>query len=480
MSSPIIHITNFINEYNKKNITTLNIEHFQAELYKKYILTKYDKTSDLMLLYHKFSQPTNSLLEHECRSIVLDMKTLKVISYTCENPICNNKAQEILINNINESNIKIFKCYEGSLLSLFNHNNIWYLSTRRCLNSKDSIWNSKSHYDMFMDVLKNEELTFDEFTSKLNINNSYYFVLIHYNNKNNIINYSTIFGDNYAKLCVAFIRDKETQIELEDQNDLFLNYKNIFLAEPMTIDTFDEENKNLNINIQSEGIIIKIKTQNEKDKLLKLQTISYQFSKAIGKDTNIFKGYIYLYQGGILKSYIENCDNHKNYNKIVNPKNTNEAYDTLGVIDSVFKVLTSELFELFKLLWNIKSGEKQDNNLYKYLPKEYKDILYIIRGIYFKIKIIYIKSTDKKVKILFGIKDIYKFLKTVDIDIICNLIRQRRLMLNWTILNNNSDLQLFKLISNKCDKVLCKLIAIYTNKLFPDIMPTDIPILDNS
>ena len=46
-------------------------------------------------------------------------------------------------------------------------------------------------------------------------------------------------------------------------------------------------------------------------------------------------------------------------------------------------------------------------------------------------------------------------------------------MFNWTKVNPLvSD---FSKISFKCDKVHFKLISIYTNKLFPNIMPYDIP-----
>ncbi len=49
-------------------------------------------------------------------------------------------------------------------------------------------------------------------------------------------------------------------------------------------------------------------------------------------------------------------------------------------------------------------------------------------------------------------------------------------MFNWVKINNsNKDLQLFQTITEKCDKVQNKLIAIYTNILFPEIMPDDIP-----
>jgi hypothetical protein len=106
--------------------------------------------------------------------------------------------------------------------------------------------------------------------------------------------------------------------------------------------------------------------------------------------------------------------------------------------------------------------------LYNILPKEYKDILYGLRGIYFEIK---------KNKSLFGIKDIYNYLKFIDIEHFCALLRQRKLMFNWIILESSTNLHLqsFKTISVKCEKVQLKLTAIFINRLFPEILASDIP-----
>ena len=60
----------------------------------------------------------------------------------------------------------------GTLLSVFYHNDKWYISTRRCLNSQDSVWGSekKSHYQMFMEVLHESGYeTFEDFGKKLDI-----------------------------------------------------------------------------------------------------------------------------------------------------------------------------------------------------------------------------------------------------------------------------------------------------------------------
>ena len=49
----------------------------------------------------------------------------------------------------------------------------------------------------------------------------------------------------------------------------------------------------------------------------------------------------------------------------------------------------------------------------------------------------------------------------------------RKLMYNWCKVNPN--LSDFSKISLKCDKIHFKLAAIYCNKLFPNVMPEDLP-----
>jgi hypothetical protein len=464
MTCPII--TEYINNYKSQN-SIIDINDFKKKLYDDYsIMTKYYEEDNLLLVYHKFGLSINSELEEECRSLVIDTINLKIISYTCPNPIENREAQQFLLNN-SDLELEIYKCYEGTILSLFNHNNKWYLSTRRCLDSKDSNCNQTNYYDMFIEVLTKENMSFDDFTKDLNPEYGYYFVLLHHSNQN-IVDYTKLFGENYSRLFLISVRLKEDQIEIFDYD--FNSYTNIMKPEKMSMEDFSAHNQVLNVDVDLEGIIIKTRKDN-KLYLFKLQTNSYQFSKAIGPDRNIFKGYLYLYQIGILKQYIENNKEHKNLEKIVNPYNPSEAYDTVGVVDCVYKVLTSELFELYKLLWSLSSREQYNMELYNLLPKEYKDILYGLRGVYFKVK-------ANPEKIYFGVRNIYQYLKSVNIEQICALLRQRKLMFNWVIISKtNIMLNLFRTTSNHCDKVHLKLMAIFTNKLFPEIMSTDVPQL---
>ena len=126
------------------------------------------------------------------------------------------------------------------------------------------------------------------------------------------------------------------------------------------------------------------------------------------------------------------------------------------------------------MLWDIKTGKQIDTELYTCLPKEYKTILYNIRGIYFKKK--HDSITNEYNKGL-QIKDIYQYLKNgIDTDKFEQFLRSRKLMYNWVKLeSSNPSLQKFSKISIRCDKVHMKLTAIFTNKLFPNIVSDDIP-----
>jgi len=484
MESPHFLISDYI-----KNLEDTEV--FRNMLYKKGIMTKYYPDDKLLLVYTKFEDSSyeNTELKNECRSLIIDIEDKDIVSYTCNTPICNLEAMNYLIGH-NEKTMKIYKCYEGTLLSLFFNKGKWYLSTRRCLDSKNSVWNENSHFDLFMDVLNNEGYNkFDDFTSLLNKELCYHFILIHHKNKN-IVDYTSSFGEDYKKLCLAFVRSKQDLHEI-DYNKLsdvlpIDNPKNIFISEILnSMEEFTTESNNYNNDDMAEcldeGIVIKMKKENNVNMYLKIQTYPYQFNKAIGLEKNIFKGFINLYQNDKLVKYLDSNSNLNSFKKIVNPLNVQESYDTIGVVDAVFKVCTSELYELFKILWSLKTSKHLDNNLYNLLPKEYKSLLYSIRGIYFKNKSDFYNSEDKlaKQRLFIQIKDIYQYIKSVDTDILEQYLRVRRLMNNWTKVDSHNDnLKKFNKISEKCDKVHFKLTAIFTNKLFPNIMPDDIPQVD--
>ena len=486
---PTFLITSILESADKSNLEAL-----RKTLFEKGVLTKDYLEDGLMLLYHKFDTPCSSELERECRSLIVDRETLKIKSYSCETPKMNKDGMEYLIShtNINQQRI-INPCYEGTFLSIFYHNDKWFVSTRRCLNSHDSVLitpdetipTKKSHYDMFMDVLKKDGYeTFTEFASKLSTDKSYYFVLIHHENKH-LIDYTSQFGENYCNLCLVTVRDTELRELDYDMESKHFQTENVFVPKKLdSIDEFDNQNKSIKYDsvLESEGIVVRVwNAETNKYSLIKLQNLNYQFAQIMGPEQNIFKGLVYLYQTDKLKEYFNQNSNTQHIKKIVNPLNTSESYDTIGIVDAVFKVCTSELFELFKVLWSLKTGKHQNVELYNMLPKEYKDLLFGIRGIYYKKKASYheqktlnpdaiIKDSHLK------INDIYNFLKGVSTDSFIAFFRMRKLMFNLSKNNlQNSNLSEFQKVSTHCDKVHMKLTAIFTNRLFPEIMPNDVP-----
>ena len=84
---------------------------------------------------------------------------------------------------------------------------------------------------------------------------------------------------------------------------------------------------------------------------MKFQTNSYQFMSLLKPNTNnVYMSFIELYQQDLLKKHIEYFPGNS---KLV-VDDLNETYDTIGVVDASFKVLTSELYEIFKHLYDLK------------------------------------------------------------------------------------------------------------------------------
>jgi len=499
--TPSFLITSFLKKY-ENNLSDPNIiKQIKIDLFNNGICTKDYPEDQLLLLYNKYEDSIMTPLKRECRSLVIDYTNLKIKSYSCETPRLNKDGLEFLLSHT-DSPQRINVCYEGTYLSIFNHNDKWYVSTRRCLDSNDSIFVNnntnesvivdKSHYNMLEEVLQNAGYNnFAHFCEILDKTKSYYFVLIHYQNKH-LIDYTEQFGEKYTRICLTTIRDFDmNEIDIYNNNIHFASYDetgHIFI--PTRLDSIDEfANFNKLVTYDSvpktEGIVIHIWSSIlNKYNLIKLQHNNYQFGKVIGTDHNLFKGMLYLYQLNKLSIYFTQNSNMHNMRQITNPRNASEIYDTIGIIDAVFKTCTSELLELFKILWHIKTGKHKHSSLYNLLPKEYKDIMFGIKGIYLENK-----ANKANIGVHLKINDIYNYLKNIPTDQFIAFIRMRKLMFNWvkyevsdkkqntmnvdnTLIDALKD---FATISNFCDKMHLKLCAIFTSKLFPSITPVDIP-----
>ncbi len=437
MSSPQFLLSNYIKGL--KDVKDIN-----KHLYQNYnIMTKEFQDLNMTIYYNKYSNKHKTPIELASRSVIMDDK-YNVICYSCPTPIYNSEAIQYLAR-VQHKPRETYVCYEGSLMSVFNYNNVWYLSSRR------NVYNSSSNkeqednketnnqFKMFFEVLEQDNTTFDKFTKKLNPELSYHFVLIHYKNEN-IVSYEEEFGKEYKKLCFIFARKVSNQHEINADTLSEILSNNIFLPKKINKEEVNgfvnKLNENTSLKPLDEGIIIKINNN-----VLKLQSSSYQFYKSIGTDKNMFRGFLSLYQNNTLKKFFENKTNEK-FKKVVNPLNTKETFDTIGMIDALFKVLTAELYNLYYILWNNKE-EHLNKELYTILPAEYKDMLFHLRGIFFSNKTKHTGDDN-----ILQLKDVYNYLKTVDVYVLEKFIRCRKLMLNWVIeksttKENNTLVELF-------------------------------------
>ena len=141
----------------------------------------------------------------------------------------------------------------------------------------------------------------------------------------------------------------------------------------------------------------------------------------------MYGGLLYLYQNNILSEFFTSTGR---LSKITNPNDTQETHEVVGVIDSLFKVITNELMYLFYMLYLDGKQIQIMQPLYAKLPMEYKNIFYQIRGLLF--------HKQKVGTGLIQLKDIYNLLKTIDISMLKSFIRARQLMLNWSKLEQSS------------------------------------------
>ena len=291
--------------------------------------------------------------------------------------------KEDIINNYEQ---EIYESYEGTTLTVFNFNNKWYLSTRKELDAKKSIWKgNKSYYNLFCETVN---CKFDEFTKNLKKEYYYFFVLIHNENKN-IVDYTEKFGINYKEVIHIMTRksNNHEEIKLDDKNQ-FKNNMNLKISKKLkSLDTINELNNKtkLSLPIKNEGVIIKLTNKlTKKTNVLKYHTNSYKILSKLKpnhKDVNMM--IIDLYKKDFLKEHLIYFPENTNITLIMN-NGRKEEFDTIKLIDALFKILTSELFELFKILYDLKNCSQKNSNLYNELPNPYKIILYKIRGIYFK------------------------------------------------------------------------------------------------
>lgn len=153
----------------------------------------------------------------------------------------NDKGIKECLDNLKGHIKQIFQqhAYEGTTIIVYNINNKWHISTRRCINAYDSKWNleAPSHGEIAEKYIK-----FDD----LNINLVYHYNLVSYNNKY-MLDYTDTFGENYEKLIPIMSTNKDLTLNIEETKK-FSN-----LIEFYNADKFIDEYDNIKTIINKSG-----------------------------------------------------------------------------------------------------------------------------------------------------------------------------------------------------------------------------------
>lgn len=451
-------------EYIKSKLVELGwTDEFKSILKHNHVHYKEDTESDLVILFNNYSDLYQSKVNQYMRSVVVSRDKKEIVNFSCATPYANLDGLDYMCRH-NEDKYEITECYEGTYVSLFCYEDKWYMSTRKCLDAKESKYKEQSYYDMFCDVIKQDDYSFESFCDKLDKSLSYNFILLDSRNVN-IVDYSYLYGNDYKKLMFVESRDKDMKRVESEFGEFGMYSENILGVKKIDhisyLDRYNELNK-WSVPAKSEGIILRY----ENDVLIKFNSLDYKFAKSIGSDENMYLGLLKMYQLDKLVEYIEHNGNKEKFEKMVNPNNTTESFHTVGIVNSVFRTLTTELFSLYNILYK-KDGTPDDKLFYKVVPKEYKYFMFKIRGINFK-KNNYGKEVSEK--------DVYYLLKNTDIEKISELLRARKLMNNLVYSNKfNENMKKFRGISKNVDKLNFKLIGIFTSKIYPELMDKDYP-----
>lgn len=446
-------INNIIKQLSDFKGSSINFEELKNELYKKdtntgnqvYYLSTKENDDMGMIYYNNIVQSENKSdevteLENSCRSLILDKHTMKPIVSQYNRILYNNDALTFLQDKSWDS-VTVQKCHEGTLLVVFNHNEKWYVTTRRCLNASESTWiKGNSYHEMFVEAMQ-DKFSFDD----LDINYCYHFVLLHHKNRN-IVTYNWL-GKEYKELFHILTTEKYTLNEV----NIKINDK----VKTVPIETFDsidnllveiEKQNTLDKTYQKitlEGYVLRYYTgelHNSPFITLKLQTQIYDtLMKLKPNNSNIHQCFLELYQKDKLNEFL--------------PYFTRYGNETVKRIHSSMQNMAKEMLDVYHMTRN-----KNNVDIYKNLPEQYKKCLYEIHGMYIqnrKTDFAEGNNGDKQTGIKsINVFNVYHYLKNSPTNELRQLYFDRLSIIN---------IEVFKFINKTCIHTLTQSTLMFKN-----------------
>jgi hypothetical protein len=299
--------------------------------------------------------------------------------------------------------IIIQPCYEGTTILVFFHNNKWYVTTRRCLDSNESMWiKNKSYRQMF-----EESINFS--LDDLNKDYCYYFVLIHYSNKN-LVSYKD-YDKLYKEVIHTMTMEKYTFKEVEYKINNLVKTQEIVKYNSLDhlLNRLDEIsiNDKKNHNVSTEGFIVKYYTSENTFIIMKLQTHLYQeLAQLKPNNSNIYQSYLELYQKDQLRDFLPYVPYQCNKLEIIKR------------INNGMRNMATEILNLYH-----GTRKKKNSEVYNSLTEQYKRVLYGLHGIYINHRKNKVDENNKLTSIT--IHDVYFYIKNLPAEQLRQLFFER-------------------------------------------------------
>lgn len=261
-----------------------------------YIQVKYFSSQcSLVMLHNVYKQDIpiqDKELYDECRSVVLDMDAPEgqniVLSLSKKIP---KRVNVDNITSITEPITLMEHGYEGTMLYVYYHRDRWYISTSTCPSvDRSRYFNPKKTHGIMLDEalqkmfsgmtfteeqtrLDRSKLLRAKFFEYLDTTKTYSFMLVHHEN-GFVMNYTDVFGDNYAVLFHLNTRDRVTMEPSMDVNEqlhtLGVRYTSKYSSTDEVVQTLSEPNV-YSVMVHTDKELYKVSTgtilQKEEDNL---------------------------------------------------------------------------------------------------------------------------------------------------------------------------------------------------------------------
>lgn len=364
-------IYNSINDDNKTYSNCLIMVLKKYHLWPNIKVKKFKNRSDIVLLHNNYKMGEvyeYRELYEQCRSIVLDF-TLSFnnnVVVTYANSIPTRVDTNTYMTNIYSDQDKCYEAYDGTMITVYNHNGEWHFGTSSCPDANSSKFThpTKTHGNMFDEILykyygnqlTEQELSLvpnevskilrSKFVASLNPEMSYEFIIVHYENIH-IIDYTNVLGENYKELVHVNTKNRNTLIEEDIHTTKLQAYLEVGINYPKEFINVTDALGYINGNPYSYGLIIKKKIDNNV-KLYKVSTdiINYrEETDPCHPNTwmNILSVYMKNKQDYTIKDYISNY-----VPNIVLPMDNNGRYiDPTYLIHTLISTIKDSLYNYY-------------------------------------------------------------------------------------------------------------------------------------